>query len=235
MELEFDQAELRLGSFALCANFRVPSAARVAVLGPSGGGKSTLLAAIAGFQPLASGALRIGGQDMAQVSPAARPVTLLFQDNNLFPHLSAAQNIGLGLRPDLRLGGEDWAEVDAALERVGLAGLGPRKPAELSGGQASRVALARALLRKRPLLLLDEPFAALGPALKAEMLELVTEIATGLGATLIMVTHAPQDAQAIGGETVVVADGVAHPPKETEGLLAAPGAALGRYLGTRDP
>jgi thiamine transport system ATP-binding protein len=158
-------------------------------------------------------------------------VTILFQDQNLFPHLTVAQNLGLGLRPDLRLRSEERARVDQALDQTGLAGLGSRRPSELSGGQASRAALARALLRARPILLLDEPFAALGPALRAEMLALVKDVADETGALVLMVTHDPQDARALGGMTAFVADGVAQPPVATEALLADPPPALRDYLG----
>ena len=107
-----------------------------------------------------------------------------------------------------------------------------KQPAgELSGGQASRAALARALLRARPILLLDEPFAALGPALRAEMLALVRDVADATGALVLMVTHDPQDARALGGMTVFVAEGVAHTPVGTAMLLDNPTPALRDYLG----
>ena len=137
----------------------------------------------------------------------------------------------LGLRPDLRLSLAEKTKVEAALDRVGLGGLGARKPGQLSGGQIGRAALARALLRARPLLLLDEPFAALGPALKADMLDLVAEVAGETGATLLMVTHDPADAKRIADVTVLVADGVAHPPGPTAELFADPPPALRAYLG----
>ncbi|MBI1220871.1 MAG: ATP-binding cassette domain-containing protein [Rhodobacteraceae bacterium] len=217
--------------FTLTADLTVPSGARVAIIGPSGAGKSTLLAAIAGFQPLGAGRILWDGRDLSPLPPGQRPISILFQDNNLFPHLTATQNVGLGLRPDLRLSPVEQDRVATALARVGLDGYGARKPGALSGGQQSRVALARVLLRARPLLLLDEPFSALGPALKAEMLALVRDIATESGATLLMVTHDPRDAERITDQTVLVADGHAAPPRPTAALFADPPPALRDYLG----
>lgn len=217
--------------FDLQADFTVHPGDRVAVIGPSGAGKSTLLDVIAGFLPPKQGRVLWQGQDLAGLAPGKRPVSMLFQDNNLFPHLTAAQNVGLGLRPNLRLSTKEWAAVEKCLEHVGLEGLGDRKPGNMSGGQRSRVALARMLLRDRPLVLLDEPFAALGPAMKAEMLALVRELAIETGTTLLMVTHDPQDAVLIGDHTVLVAEGRAHPPVETERLFTNPPEALRAYLG----
>lgn len=229
--LTLEALRIALPGFTLATDVKVPEGARVAVIGPSGAGKSTLLAAIAGFQGLAAGRILWNGRDLAPLLPGQRPVSILFQDNNLFPHLTAEQNVGLGLRPDLRLSGADHFRVAAALDRVGLAGFGRRKPGALSGGQQGRVALARALLRARPLLLLDEPFAALGPALKAEMLALVRDIVTESGATLLMVTHDPRDAQRIADQTILVAEGHAATPQPTAALFADPPPALRDYLG----
>lgn len=217
--------------FALAADLAVPRGARVAVIGPSGAGKSTLLAAIAGFVAPTAGRITWAGRDLAGLAPGQRPTSILFQDQNLFPHLSVAQNIGLALRPGLRLSPDEQASVAQAMGRTGLAGLGARLPATLSGGQQSRVALARALLQAKPLMLLDEPFSALGPALKSEMLDLVAEIVAATGATLLMVTHDPDDARRIADQTILVADGVAHPPAPTGPLLDNPPAALRAYLG----
>lgn len=229
--LQLDNMLIRQAGFELRANWSLEKGRRLAIIGPSGGGKSTLLAAIAGFLPLAGGRIRINGQDIGPLDPGHRPVSLLFQDHNLFGHLDVGQNTGLGIRPDLKLTKGDLARVGRVLAHVGLEGFERRKPAELSGGQRQRVALARALLRDRPLLMLDEPFAALGPALKAEMLDLVAEITTETGATLLMVTHDPADAERIAGLTTLVADGHATAPASTAALFADPPAALRHYLG----
>ena len=231
--LQLDRLSLSQGSFHLTADWAAPAGARVAVMGASGAGKSTLLAAIAGFLAPTAGRILWNGEDLAPIPAGKRPVTILFQDQNLFPHLTVAQNLGLGLRPDLRLSAEDQARIDRSLDRVGLAGLGPRRPAQLSGGQASRAALARALLRARPVLLLDEPFAALGPALRAEMLALVRKVADETRALVLMVTHDPDDALALAGDTAFVADDIVHPPVPTGDLLTNPPAAVRDYLGRK--
>lgn len=229
--LRFDGVEIVQGDFRLTADFTIRTGERVAVIGPSGAGKSTLLSVIAGFFAQSAGRILWDGRDLGPLPPGARPLSILFQDQNLFPHLTAGQNVALGLRPDLRLSGEDQARVSAALARVGLAGMEDRRPGTLSGGQQSRVALARVLLRARPLMLLDEPFSALGPALKVEMLDLVAEIAADTGATVLMVSHDPEDALRVAGQTVLVADGIAHAPRPTAALLADPPPALAAYLG----
>lgn len=229
--LRLDRLILSQDDFRLAADLTIDAGTMVAILGPSGAGKSTLLAAIAGFVTPASGRVLWQGRDITQAPPGARPVSILFQDQNLFPHLTVAENVGLGIRPDLRLSAPDRARVSAALDRTGLSGHDDRLPASLSGGQQSRVALARVLLRARPVMLLDEPFAALGPALKATMLDLVAEIATENAATVLMVSHDPGDALRFAPMTVLVAEGAAHPPVPTAQLLDNPPPALAAYLG----
>jgi thiamine transport system ATP-binding protein len=231
--LQLDRLTLSQGSFRLTADWPAEPGSRIAVMGPSGSGKSTLLSGIAGFLKPSSGRIVWDGQDLTAVSAGERPVTILFQDQNLFPHLSISRNLGLGLRPDLRLSPAEHTRIDKALLRVGLQGLGARRPAQLWGGQASRAALARALLRERPILLLDEPFAALGPALRAEMLGLVRDVAQETGALVLMVTHDPQDALALDGQTAFVADGVVHAPVPTVELLRDPSPAVQAYLGRK--
>ncbi|MFV2038153.1 MAG: ATP-binding cassette domain-containing protein, partial [Paracoccaceae bacterium] len=207
--LRLEAVRIKVGEFHLRAGFEVAAGESHAIIGPSGAGKSTLLSAIAGFVVPLEGRMVWDGQVLDGLSPGARPVSVIFQDNNLFGHLSVFQNIALGLQPSLKLSDAEHDQVVQAITRVGLEGLAPRKPAALSGGQQSRVALARILARARPLLLLDEPFGALGPALRGEMLDLVAELVGASGATLLMVTHEPRDALRITSKTILVADGVA--------------------------
>lgn len=231
--LTLENLEMRQDGFALTADITLEDRDIVAVIGPSGAGKSTLLNIVAGFTLPDAGKVIWDGVDITTNRPAKRPIAMLFQDNNLFGHLTAEQNIGLGIAPDMRLSSEDKARVTQALERVGLAGKAAQKPAQLSGGQQSRVALARILVQRKPLMLLDEPFAALGPALRHEMLDLVAELAAEIGATVLLVSHDPMDARRIAKRTILVAQGKAYPPQNTHDLLDNPPDALAAYLGTQ--
>lgn len=113
-----------------------------AIVGPSGSGKSTLLNLIAGFEFPQSGRIFIGDKDVSELSPADRPVSMVFQENNLFAHLTVEQNVGLGRSPNLKLSAQDHTDIAEALSRVGLAGKEQRKPEALSGGERQRVAIA---------------------------------------------------------------------------------------------
>lgn len=226
--LTLTDLRLERGGFALNADLSL-SPGVIAVIGPSGGGKSTLLDAIGGFLAPVSGRVEIDGRDITALPPAERPVAQLFQDGNLFPHLSVAENVGLGLAPS-RAAARD-PRVAEVLGRVGLDGLGDRRPARLSGGQQSRAALARALVQDRPVVLLDEPFSALGPGLKREMLDLAREVLAAPGRLMLMVTHDPADARSVAGSVVLVAEGRATGPFETEALFADPPESLRAYLG----
>lgn len=219
------------GDFRMAADFTLEPARKYAVIGPSGAGKSTLLGALCGFVPLTEGKLWWENTDITRLEPGKRPMTMLFQDNNLFAHLSVAQNVGLGLRPDLRLTAKQRERVEAALVRVGLGGYAERKPGSLSGGQQSRAALARVLVQARPFVLLDEPFAALGPALRNEMLNLVQDLVIQTGAAMVMVTHAPDDVRRIADEVIFVEGGTAHAPRPAAALLDDPPPELRAYLG----
>ena len=233
--LRLEAIRLEQGAFTLSGDIELEACKIHAIMGPSGAGKSTLLSALGGFLMPSAGAIRWQGQDITHLRPAERPMAMVFQDNNLFGHLTAWQNVALGVAPNLRLNDTQKARVARALEIVGLGGLGERKPASLSGGQQGRVALARVMVQERPVLLLDEPFAALGPALRAEMLEEVKALAGQMGATVLMVTHLPRDAEQIADTIVVVEGGEVHAAMPTAALLANPPAALRAYLGTASP
>ena len=227
-----EKLELTQGTFHLSADVRFSQRAITAVIGPSGAGKSTLLLAIAGFFAAQSGQVVLDDISLMSVAPGKRPVSMLFQDNNLFPHLSIYENVGFGVRSHGRLDANQRRSVLSVLDRVGLQKMADRKPAALSGGQQSRVALARLLLADRPVVLLDEPFAALGPSLKDEMLDLMQEmLVKDAGATVLMVTHDPADAQRVADHVAWVADGVVHAPRPAAAIFADPPAGLRNYLG----
>ena len=132
---------------------------------------------------------------------------MLFQENNLFNHLTIRQNISLGIHPGLKLNREQQAQVTAIAGQMGIDALLERLPGELSGGQRQRAALARCLVRQQPVLLLDEPFSALDPALRQEMLSLVADVCEQQQLTLLMVSHSVEDAARIAPRSMVVAEG----------------------------
>lgn len=198
---------------------------QIAILGPSGAGKSTLLNLIAGFLTPASGNMVINGEDHTTTPPSRRPVSMLFQENNLFSHLSVQQNIGLGLNPGLKLNASQREKILHIAQQMGIDSLLERLPGELSGGQRQRVALARCLVREQPILLLDEPFSALDPALRQEMLTLVAEVCREKQLTLLMVSHSVEDAARIAPRSIVVADGRIAWQGKTNELLSGKASA----------
>ena len=180
---------------------------RIAILGPSGAGKSTLLNLVAGFLLPAKGNITLNGDDHTFSPPSARPVSMLFQENNLFSHLTVKQNIALGMHPGMKLNKEQQVRLVMMAEKMAIQDLLDRLPAQLSGGQRQRVALARCLVRQQPILLLDEPFSALDPALRQEMLLLLDQLCQEQQLTLLMVSHSIEDAARIAERSLVVAGG----------------------------
>jgi thiamine transport system ATP-binding protein len=193
--LALEGIEVRLGEFALALDAEIARGERVAVLGASGSGKSTLLSLLAGFLMPEAGRITWEGRDITGLAPAERPMSILFQDGNLFPHLTVAQNVALARRTDLRLSAEEAARIEETLAQVGLGGMGGRRPGDLSGGQQGRAALARILLQDRPVALLDEPLAALDPGLRVEMLRLLTKLWEARDLTYVMACHDLRDAE----------------------------------------
>ncbi|EKY4876420.1 thiamine ABC transporter ATP-binding protein [Vibrio alginolyticus] len=179
----------------------------VSLMGPSGAGKSTLLALVAGFIHPDRGDICVDGESIVRKEPYLRPFSMLFQEHNLFAHLSVRDNIGLGLHPGLKLTVDQNRQIEQAAQQVGVAEYLDRLPEHLSGGQRQRVALARCFIQPHPMWLLDEPFSALDPVLREEMLSLVKKLAAERGITVLMVTHHLSDAKAIASHFVFVADG----------------------------
>ena len=230
--VELDDVRYRYDDMAMGFTLVVENGECFAVVGPSGAGKTTLLALIAGFERPLSGRVRIAGQEVTDLPPAERPVTTLFQEHNLFAHLTAEENVGLGIDPGLRLDAEGRRRVAQALARVGLAAKEKRLPRQLSGGERQRVALARSLVRRRPVLLLDEPFAALGPALRHEMLDLVDALRRSAGLTVILVSHQPEDARRIAARAAFLNEGRILAVGPMPALFDAPPVPeLAAYLG----
>ncbi|MBZ9994995.1 thiamine ABC transporter ATP-binding protein [Mesorhizobium sp. BH1-1-4] len=230
--VRLEKVSFTYGEAPLSFDVAFAAAEITAIMGPSGSGKSTLLNLLAGFETPLSGRVLIGGADVGAEPPASRPVSMMFQENNLFAHLSVEQNVGLGRSPSLRLTEADHADIAEALARTGLAGKQKRLPRELSGGERQRVALARVLVRDRPVLLLDEPFASLGPALRNDMLDLVADLHAERGMTVLFVTHQPQDARRIGQNVVFLDNGAVAAAGAADDFFAGAGPeAFRRYIG----
>jgi spermidine/putrescine transport system ATP-binding protein/putrescine transport system ATP-binding protein len=177
------------------------------LLGPSGCGKTTLLRMIAGFELPSEGQILIDGQDVSLVPPNKRPVNMVFQSYAVFPHMSVADNVGYGLRIARTAKGEIRDRVQEALSLVQLGGLGERMPDQLSGGQRQRVALARSLVMKPKVLLLDEPLSALDAKLRAQMQFELAEIQHKVGITFVTVTHDQDEALSLADRVAVMNKG----------------------------
>ena len=201
-----------LGGFRLTADFEIERGSLISIVGPSGAGKSTILNALAGFIPLTSGVIKWNGSDITKLDPGLRPLSILFQDYNLFSHLTVKDNIAIGLRPNLKLDDLETEMVNSVIEEVGLSKFKFIKPFQLSGGQRTRVSLARSIVRSKPILLLDEAFSGLGPALRSEMIKLIKDKSIKEGITLIMVSHHIKDAIELDQKVIFVNDGETMKP-----------------------
>ena len=179
-----------------------------ALLGPSGSGKSTLLRLVAGFVQAQAGRILVGDRDVTAVPPWKRDVGMVFQNYALWPHMTVAQNVAFGLEERRRPRDEIRAKVAAALDLVGLAGYGERRPGQLSGGQQQRVALARTLAVEPQVLLLDEPLSNLDAKLRVQMRRELKRLHERLGITTIFVTHDQEEAMTICDRIAVLDQGV---------------------------
>ena len=215
----------------LSADTSLESERIYAVVGPSGAGKSTFLNILSGFTEISNGSIVWNKREISRLPPSKRNISILFQDNNLFPHLTVWRNLALGVTQRPKISNDDRSQLRSAMSEVGILGLENRKPSQLSGGQQSRAALARVLLQKNTILLLDEPFAALGPSLKDQMLELIKKIAKNRKLLVLMVTHDPADAKKIASHTIVVKENTVHVPIDTKEALEPTKGPLADYLG----
>lgn len=200
--LVFDNVTFRRGGFTLAADLSIARGAQIALMGPSGIGKSTFFDLIAGFERPNAGRITWDGIDITPRPPAQRPVAMMFQDHNLFSHLSIVKNLTLAMG-----GKQEPHKIKALLERLEIGQYAKARPTDLSGGQLARAALARAMLQDRPLLALDEPFAALDARLRQDILCLVTDWAQTNGTTVIMITHAQEDAAWLRDGCLTIAGG----------------------------
>ena len=228
--LKISNVIIKLKSFHLKIDLTIKPKSITAVIGPSGSGKSTLFDVIGGFNQVDSGSIIWENNNIGNLQPAQRPITVLFQDNNLFPHLNTYQNVALGLTTKLKNHEKFKIKIEEALGKVDMLEHSNKYPSELSGGQKGRTALARALVRKKPLLLLDEPFSALGPGLRREMLNLVKEISQKNKLTVMIVTHDPTELADVCHDVIVVAENTATGPYHLPELLNNPPKSLSDYL-----
>ena len=202
MFLNASKCQIKNGAFSVQCDFSMEIGNHLSLFGPSGSGKSSVLLGLAGFLPIINGDLIYDDKSISKSEPKDRPFDLLFQENNLFPHLTVSRNILLGLGAKAKMDSQNSHIVNEILDLVGLYKEKNRLPENISGGQRSRTAIARSLIRKKPILLLDEPFSALDFELKNEILALLLRVSRKNNLSIILVSHDPRDVQYLGGDVV---------------------------------
>ncbi|HEX9166086.1 MAG TPA: ABC transporter ATP-binding protein [Gemmatimonadales bacterium] len=212
--IRLEQVSLRAGTFRLTdVSLEVPAGGYALVIGPTGCGKTSLLEAIAGHVPVTTGRIFLQDRDVTSVPPEARRIGFVYQAYHLFPHLSVRANISYGLKDDPAAG----RRVEELATMLGIAPLLDRSPRGLSGGEQQRIALARALAPRPAVLLLDEPFAAVDPAMRRMLRRELQDIREREGVTILHVTHDVDDALRLGDLIAVLGNGriaQAGPPEE---------------------
>ncbi|MEV0594107.1 ABC transporter ATP-binding protein [Nonomuraea cavernae] len=193
-----------------------------ALLGPSGCGKTTLLRIIAGFETPDGGTVTLDGEDLLGRQPNRRPISLMFQSYALFPHMTVAKNVAYGLEREKLPRREIKKRVGEVLETVGLSAHGDRKPAQLSGGQRQRVALARSIVKRPRLLLLDEPLSALDKKVRADMQLELKRLQNEVGITFVVVTHDQEEAMSLADRIAVFEHGHVRQVDEPVALYERP-------------
>ncbi len=198
----------------------------IALLGPSGCGKTTTMRAIAGLMTPSSGRIVIDGADVTRTPANKRGIGLVFQSYALFPHLSAFENVAFGLRLQKLPDAQVRAKTEAGMATVGLTGFETRKPAEMSGGQQQRLALARSLVMEPKVLLLDEPLSNLDARLRLEMRNELQRVQKDTGITMVFVTHDQSEALALADRIVLMKDGKIEQLGTPAELYARPATAF---------
>ncbi|HEX5582864.1 ABC transporter ATP-binding protein [Gaiella sp.] len=237
MTLAVEGLEVTLGGRSVLADvsFEIASAERLALLGPSGAGKSTLLRVIAGLERPLAGRVLVDGRDVTDLPAHRRGIGLVFQDAALFPHRNVAANVGFGPKVAGLPRAEQEARVEDALALVGLGGTGGRDVTTLSGGEAQRIALARALAPRPSTLLLDEPLGSLDGQLRLRLQEDLRSLFEQLALTVVHVTHDVGEAFALGDRVAVLRDGRLAQIDRPEELWARPADDwVARFLGMRN-
>lgn len=199
-DLIVDQLCVAYADWEYTYSLQVKQAGRVALLGQSGIGKTTLLLALAGFAPIRSGRILFNTRDLTDLDPTKRPVTMLFQEDNLFEHLSVRENLRLGLEANATR----ESSLESAMQALGLKDQMDKSPHELSGGQRQRVAIIRTLLRPEPIVILDEPLTGLDRLSKQATLEWIDQQLLLKQKTLLMVTHQQDEADALSCTVVTL-------------------------------
>lgn len=232
--LEVDNITVRFGELAALdgASLEVAAGEKVALLGPSGSGKSTLLRAIAGLETIESGRILFEGKDLEAVPVHERGFGLMFQSYALFPHMTVADNVAFGLRMQNAAEQPLRERVEEVLGWVGLERFALRRVDRLSGGEQQRVALARTLAPRPPLVMLDEPVGALDRMLRERLVEDIARLLELEGAAAIYVTHDHEEAQVISDRLAVMRDGRVVQAGPYETLAAAPATPwVAEFLG----
>ena len=214
-------------------SFEAAAGKMLVLLGPSGCGKSTTLRLIAGLEDVSAGVVRIGGEDVTHLPPAARHLSMVFQSYALFPHLSVAENIVFGLRVRRVAAGERRARLARVAALLGLESLLGRKPSQLSGGQQQRVALGRAIIAEAPVCLMDEPLSNLDAQLRLDMRREIRGLQQKLGVTMVYVTHDQTEAMSMADQVILLRDGRVEQDAAPAELYARPATAFtARFIGT---
>ena len=205
--LDLNHIEFNRGDWQLNVSLSIKKGQCIALIGANGAGKSTLLSLISGFEKPDRGEIFIDNICVNDLGPAERPVTMMFQGNNLFSHMSLFDNIALACDPGLKLKSHHLKIINEALYKTQLAKIKNKKPGECSGGEQQRAALARCLCQKKPLFLLDEPFASLDPPTRKRMYLLLNDLRMENNITIILVNHSPQEAILSADEFIFLNDG----------------------------